>query len=88
MAKKPAAVADTVEATVETPVESAPAPAFEAPSLGIQDIQNVLKIIDFAADQGVFKGWQTIQQVFSVREKVAAFVAFAQANADEPAPQA
>jgi hypothetical protein len=88
MAKKSAT--DTApEAT--TTEQEAPATAqvqapFEAPSLGLQDIQNVLKIIDFAADQGVFKGWATIQQVFTVREKVAAFVAFAQANADEPAP--
>ena len=73
----------------ETTAEAVlPEPAIDAPSLGIQDIQNALKIIDFAAEQGTFKGWQTIQQVFAVREKIAAFVAYAQANADEPAQQA
>lgn len=83
MPKKSAAEATAPEVQPEA-VPSAPIP--DAPTLGIQDIQNVLKIIDFAADQGVFKGWQTIQQVFAVRERVAAFVAFAQANADESAP--
>lgn len=57
----------------------------EAPSLGLQDIQNALKIIDFAADQGAFKGWTTVQQVMSVRNKIADFVAYAEANADAPA---
>lgn len=61
------------------------APAEDAPSLGIQDIQNALKIIDFAAEQGAFKGWSTIQQVLNVRGKIAAFVAYAEANADQPA---
>lgn len=59
----------------------------EAPSLGLQDIQNALKIIDFAADQGAFKGWTTVQQVMSVRNKIADFVAYAEANADTPAAE-
>lgn len=59
----------------------------EAPSLGLQDIQNALKIIDFAADQGAFKGWTTVQQVMSVRNKIADFVAYAEANAETPADQ-
>ncbi len=73
----------STETLVEVPFVE---PAIEAPSLGIQDINNALKIIDFAAEQGAFKGWNTIQQVLSVREKIAAFVAYAQANADEPGP--
>ena len=60
----------------------------EAPSLGIQDIENALKVIDFAAEQGAFKGWKTIQQVLQVREKIATFVAYAQANAEEAPTQA
>lgn len=62
----------------------------EGPSLGIVDIQNALKIIDFASEQGAFKGWSTIKQVMSVRDKFEAFVAFAAANdaasAEETAP--
>lgn len=63
----------------------------EGPSLGIVDIQNALKIIDFASEQGAFKGWSTIKQVMSVRDKFEAFVAFAAANdaasAEETAPE-
>jgi hypothetical protein len=56
-------------------------PVNEAPNLVIQDIENALKIIDFAAEQGAFKGWTTIQQVFAVRGRLAAFVNYAQASA-------
>jgi hypothetical protein len=59
----------------------------EAPSLGIQDIENALKIIDFASEQGAFKGWTTIRQVMDVRDKIATFVNYAKANAD-PAAEA
>jgi hypothetical protein len=65
----------------------------EEPSLGIVDIQNALKIIDFACEQGAFKGWQTIEQVQGVRNKFAAFVEFAAAataaqNQEAPAEEA
>ena len=59
------------------------APQTDAPSLGLVDIQNALKVIDFAADQGAFKGWSTIEQVQLVRNNLAAFVAFAAANSEE-----
>lgn len=58
-------------------------PQTDAPSLGLVDIQNALKVIDFACDQGAFKGWSTIEQVQAVRTKLAAFVAYAAANAEE-----
>ncbi len=61
--------------------QSAPQP--DAPSLGLVDIQNALKVIDFACDQGAFKGWSTIEQVQLVRTKLAAFVAYAAANSEE-----
>lgn len=65
----------------------------QAPSLGMIDIQNALKIIDYACEQGAFKGWNTITQVQSVRNKLATFLAVAEAatasaeateNAEEP----
>lgn len=59
------------------------APQPDAPSLGLVDIQNALKVIDFACDQGAFKGWSTIEQVQLVRTKLAAFVAYAAANSEE-----
>lgn len=55
----------------------------ETPSLGLQDIENALKIIDFACEQGAFKGWTTINQVRSVRNKISAFVEYANANSDQ-----
>jgi hypothetical protein len=58
-------------------------PQTDAPSLGLVDIQNALKVIDFACDQGAFKGWSTIEQVQVVRTKLAAFVAYAAANSEE-----
>jgi hypothetical protein len=67
------------------------------PSLNIADLANLLTVVDYAAEQGAFKGWQTIQQVIVVREKLAAFVmaakaaeeaAAAQAQPQAPAPQA
>lgn len=51
----------------------------QAPSLGMVDIQNALKIIDFACEQGAFKGWNTITQVQTVRNKLATFLAIAEA---------
>ena len=45
-----------------------------APALPISDVQNIVKIIDYCADQGVFKGWETIEQVFSYRTRVVEFL--------------
>jgi len=50
-------------------------------SFNIQDIANLVQIIDYAANQGAFKGWDTIRQVMSVRDKAAAFVELTQAQA-------
>jgi hypothetical protein len=52
----------------------------EAPAtISILDLANVVKIIDYAADQGAFKGWTVIEQVAGVRSKINAFVEAAQA---------
>ncbi len=45
-----------------------------APSIELADLQNAVKIIDYACEQGAFKGWQVIEQVISVREKIATFL--------------
>lgn len=60
----------------ENKVESASveAPAAEGPSIGLADLQNAVKVIDYAAEQGAFKGWAVIEQVFAVRQKLNAFV--------------
>lgn len=43
-------------------------------SLGLNDIRDAIRCIDFAAEQGAYKGWQTIQQVLIVRNRLNAFV--------------
>lgn len=43
-------------------------------SLNLNDLKNVINVIDYAAAQGAFKGWDTIRQVMEVREKVAVFL--------------
>jgi hypothetical protein len=40
------------------------------PTLGIDDIKNAVKIIDFASEQGAFKGWKVIEQVLLVRNRL------------------
>lgn len=47
--------------------------------LSLNDISNAVKVIDFAADQGAFKGWKTIEQVLHVRQRLNAFLETAQA---------
>jgi hypothetical protein len=42
--------------------------------LELSDISNAVQIIDFAADQGAFKGWKTIEQVLGVRQRLNAFL--------------
>ena len=62
----------------------------QIPSININDLQNVIKIIDYACEQGAFKGWQIIEQVAGVRARIAAFVAHSapdeQKKQEEPAP--
>jgi hypothetical protein len=50
--------------------------AVAPPSIGLADLQNAVKIIDYAAEQGAFKGWTVIEQVIAVRNKLNAFVAY------------
>jgi hypothetical protein len=53
--------------TQETPTQS-------GPTLGIDDIKNAVRIIDFAADQGAFKGWTVTEQVLLVRNRLNNFI--------------
>ncbi|RYD78909.1 MAG: hypothetical protein EOP84_13695 [Verrucomicrobiaceae bacterium] len=48
--------------------------------LGISDIQNAVAVIDYACDQGAFKGWNTIEQVLQVRARLKTFVDAATAS--------
>jgi hypothetical protein len=54
-----------------------------APSIELVDLQNAVKVIDYACEQGAFKGWQVIEQVIAVREKLANFLKAATPAAPE-----
>lgn len=43
-------------------------------SLNIQDLQNLLAIVDFGAQNGLYKGWETISAVYALREKLYNFL--------------
>jgi hypothetical protein len=67
-----------------TKKKGAPAPQAETTAqqeqvvLSLTDIQNAVKVIDFAADQGAFKGWQVVEQVLTVRNRLNAFLSAAE----------
>lgn len=71
-----------LESVVKTPVAptaTAEAPATatsdpQLPQLTLADIKNTIDVIDYAAAQGAFKGWETITQVLQVRQRLATFV--------------
>ena len=42
--------------------------------LNIQDLQNYLQIIDYAAEQGIFRGWTVISQIYEVRMRLYNFL--------------
>ena len=59
-----------------------------APVIQIADLQNAVQIIDYACEQGAFKGWKVIEQVIAVREKLATFVAATVPPAAPAVPEA
>lgn len=48
--------------------------------LSLADIQNAVKVIDYAAEQGAFKGWSVMEQVLVVRNRLNAFLGAAAAT--------
>lgn len=71
----------------ETVQQAKPEVAGPGPTISILDLQNAIKVIDYACDQGAFKGWAVIEQVAAVRTKLSAFVEAA-APKDEKAESA
>lgn len=51
-------------------------------SLNITDIADLIKIVDYCAEQGAIKGWSNIRQCLAIRDRVDQFVTQA-ANAVE-----
>jgi hypothetical protein len=55
-------------------------------SLNVTDIADAVKVIDYAAEQGAFKGWENIRQIMKVRDRLEAFTVSANAQVNTPAP--
>lgn len=49
-------------------------------NLNITDIADAVKIIDYAAEQGAFKGWGNIRQILIVRDRLEMFTTAATAT--------
>lgn len=58
---------DTTATDTATPTGSS--------TLTYDDLAMVVKAIDYAADQGAFKGWQVIETVLGLRGRINAFLA-------------
>ncbi len=61
------------ETATEAPATSAPAEAEQAPSLGVNDLQNAAQIIDIAMSRGAFRANEAAQ-VGAVYNKIEAFI--------------
>ena len=57
----------------------------EQPSLNITHIAAAVKLIDVAAEQGAYRGWDLIRQAWTVRDQLNAFVVAANAQVNSPA---
>lgn len=66
--KKEAQAPMQAETSVNESVENA------TPQLTLADVKNAVNIMDYAAEQGAFKGWEIISQVMQVRQRLATFV--------------
>jgi hypothetical protein len=55
-------------------------------SLAFTDIVDAVKIIDHAADEGAFKGWETIRKVLLVRDRLDEFIVATNTQVNSPAP--
>ncbi len=58
------------------------------PSLGIEELIGAIQAIDIACEEGAYKGWEKIQQVFAVRHRLMIFVNFLQERMEEASKSA
>lgn len=67
--------------TTESTTVSSPEPAVDQSwTLQVVDIENAVRAIDYAAEQGAFKGWAAINEVLNIRNKLVLFLRTAQAE--------
>lgn len=64
------------------------ADAAASASINLADLQNVVRVIDHACEQGAFKGWAVINQVFTLRSKIDTFVTASLPPEPEPKARA
>jgi hypothetical protein len=55
------------------------------PSLNVNDIAAGVKLIDIAAEQGAYRGWELIRQALLVRDRLNTFVVAANAQVNSSA---
>jgi hypothetical protein len=67
------------EAVTETPEAQ--------PQLQLGDIEAAVKVIDHAANEGAFKGWQVMQEVLMLRNRLVTFVQAAMPAKEEGADE-
>jgi hypothetical protein len=51
-------------------------------ALGFVDIENAVKAIDLAAEGGAYKGWQVINEVLNIRNRLVVFLLHAKEAMD------
>jgi hypothetical protein len=67
-------MSDTNTNTNESTATEA-APSAEQPAqLQIGDIEAAVKVIDYASEQGAFRGWNVVQEVLVLRNRLVHFV--------------
>jgi len=49
-------------------------------NLNVVNIADAVKVIDYACEQGAFKGWTNIRQILALRDQLEAFVTAANAT--------
>lgn len=52
-------------------------------NLNVTDIADAVRIIDYAAEQGAYRGWHNIRQIMILRDKLDAFVTAASAVTEQ-----
>lgn len=75
------------EATTNT--ENTPeATEQQSAQLQIGDIEAAVKVIDYASEQGAFKGWNVVQEVLVLRNRLVHFVRSVQPDTEATATEA
>ena len=57
-------------------------------SLNLDDVETAIWSIDYAADQGAYKGWESTAKAFAVRERMVRFLNLARQNQQQAAAAA